>query len=98
MTGTTRSSADLDPRRRRILFRAWHRGTREADLILGQFADSEIGAMDEAALDRLEALMEEADADIVKWVTGEQPVPERHDNDIFAHILRERARLRPSQD
>src|SRR5690606_39649277 len=41
MTGTTRTSAELDPRRRRILFRAWHRGIREMDLIFGQFADNE---------------------------------------------------------
>ena len=38
MTGSRRSSADLDPRRRKILFRAWHRGIREMDLLMGQFA------------------------------------------------------------
>jgi antitoxin CptB len=43
MTGTTRSSADLDPRRRRILVRAWRRGIREMDLVIGGFADAEIG-------------------------------------------------------
>ena len=45
MTGTTRSSADLDPRRRKALFRSWHRGTREMDLILGGFADDRIGEL-----------------------------------------------------
>ena len=39
MTGTPRTSADLDPRRRRLLVRAWRRGIREMDLILGGFAD-----------------------------------------------------------
>ncbi|WP_171524420.1 succinate dehydrogenase assembly factor 2, partial [Acinetobacter baumannii] len=39
-TGTTRASADLDPRRRKILFRSWHRGTREMDLIMGRYADA----------------------------------------------------------
>ena len=42
MSGSTRSSADLDVRRRRNLFRAWHRGIREMDLIMGRFADAEI--------------------------------------------------------
>ena len=42
MTGTTRSSNGLDDRRKRLLFRCWHRGTREMDLILGRFADAEI--------------------------------------------------------
>ena len=40
MTGTTRSSAGLDERRRRLLYRSWHRGTREMDLIMGRFADA----------------------------------------------------------
>lgn len=47
MSGTTRTSADLDPRRRRTLFRAWHRGIREMDLIMGRFADAEIGDLSE---------------------------------------------------
>ena len=45
MSGSTRTSADLDVRRRRILFRAWHRGMREMDLIMGRFADAEIGTL-----------------------------------------------------
>lgn len=87
MTGTTRSSADLDPRRRRILFRSWHRGTREADLILGSFADAQIDKLSDAELDIYESLMDEADADIMNWVTGVAPVPERHDTSVFAMIM-----------
>ncbi len=58
MTGTTVSTADLDPRRRRILFRAWHRGTREMDLLMGTFTDSEIRTMSEDDLGVLELLCE----------------------------------------
>ena len=47
-------------RRRRIAFRAWHRGTREMDLIMGRYADAHVADFDDPALDRLEALMEEA--------------------------------------
>ncbi len=43
MTGTTRTSEGLDARRRKLLFRSWHRGTREMDLIMGRFADVHIG-------------------------------------------------------
>ena len=46
MTGTTRSSEGLDPRRRKLLFRSWHRGIREMDLILGGFADAENPRLD----------------------------------------------------
>jgi len=86
MTGTTRTSAELDPRRRRILFRAWHRGIREMDLILGQFADANIDRLDEEELDILEALMAIDDRDLVQWVTGELPVPEEFNTDIFRRL------------
>ena len=55
MTGTTRTSEGLDERRRRLLYRAWHRGMREMDLIMGRFADAEIGDMSEADLDDVRA-------------------------------------------
>jgi antitoxin CptB len=86
MTGTTISSSDLDIRRRKALYRSWHRGMREVDLILGSFADGEIARLDDAELDLLEALMDEADGDILKWVTGEQAVPARHDTAVFARV------------
>lgn len=87
MTGSERSSADLDYRRRKVLYRSWHRGMREVDLILGSFADGEIASLSDEELAVYEALMAEPDADILKWVTGEQSVPERHDTPVFAKIL-----------
>ena len=83
MTGTTRSSADLDPRRRRILVRAWRRGIREMDLVIGGFADAEIADLSIAELDQLELLMAEEDADIFRWVTGEAETPERFRTAVF---------------
>ncbi|WP_417411636.1 succinate dehydrogenase assembly factor 2 [Hoeflea sp.] len=83
MTGTTRSSADLDPRRRRILVRAWRRGIREMDLVIGGFADAEIATLSEIELDALELLMAEEDADIFRWVTGEAETPERFRTALF---------------
>ena len=87
MTGSARSSADLDYRRRKVLYRSWHRGMREVDLILGSFADNEIARLSDEELGVYEELMAEADADILKWVTGEQSVPARHDTAVFARIL-----------
>ncbi len=86
MSGSTRSSADLDPRRRKILFRAWHRGMREMDLIMGRFADAEIGAMSDAELDEFERLIEVLDRDLLSWVTGEAPVPENYDTELFRKL------------
>jgi antitoxin CptB len=86
MTGTTRSSADLDPRRRRILVRAWRRGIREMDLVIGGFADAEIGQLDNTELDQLEELMAQDDADILKWVTGEAEIPTQFRTAVFERL------------
>ena len=83
MSGSTRSSADLDVRRRRNLFRAWHRGIREMDLIMGRFADAEIGTLSEDDLDEFERLIEVPDRDLYRWITGEDEVPANYDTPLF---------------
>jgi antitoxin CptB len=95
MTGTTRSSAEIDPRRKRILFRCWHRGIREMDLVLGAFADAEIATLSEAELDELERIMAEEDNDLVKWVTGERPVPDAFRDGLFTRIAAYRPDFSP---
>lgn len=86
MPGTTRTSADLDPRRRKLLFRAWHRGMREMDLIMGRFADAQIGTLTDAELDEFERLIEVLDRDLLSWVTGEVGVPENYDTELFRRL------------
>ncbi len=66
-----------DPRLRRIHYRAWHRGTREADMLVGGFFDRCHAAWSEAELDWFEALLEEQDVDIMAWAIGTAPAPER---------------------
>jgi antitoxin CptB len=70
MTGTTRSSGGLDDRRKRLLFRCWHRGTREMDLILGRFADSAIASLTDDEVAQLERLIEVPDPDLYAALTG----------------------------
>ena len=86
MSGTTHTSADLDPRRRRILFRAWHRGIREMDLIMGRFADAAIDTMSDAELDDFERLIEVPDRDLFRWITGEDATPSNYDTAIFRRV------------
>ena len=70
-------------RRRRLHFRSWHRGTREADLILGRFADAHLADFTAEQLDRYGALLEKSDPDIYDWLTGHVPVPAAVDTDVF---------------
>ncbi len=86
MTGTRRTSADLDPRRRKILFRSWHRGMREMDLLMGQFADAAIDGLTDAELDVFEQLIEVPDRDLLAWLTGERATPSNYDTPVFRRL------------
>jgi antitoxin CptB len=68
---------------RRLRYRSWHRGTREADLILGRFADAHLANFTAEQLDRYGALLENSDPDIYDWLTGRAPVPAAVDTDVF---------------
>ncbi len=76
-----------DIRRKRLLFRCWHRGTQESDLILGSFAET-LADLDSSQLDRFEALLECADPDLFDWVLGGFAPPPEHDHDVM-RLLRE---------
>jgi antitoxin CptB len=75
MPRDTMADETLSPRRRRLLFRAWHRGTKEADLLIGGFVRRRIAAFSEAELDDLEAVLELPDVDLADWLSGRRPVP-----------------------
>jgi antitoxin CptB len=76
----------LDERRRRLLFRSWHRGTREADLIMGRFADVYIGALTNAELDEYERLLDLLETDLLAWLTGTDAVPTEHNTAMFRRV------------
>ena len=86
MTGSTRSSDGLDDRRKRLLFRCWHRGTREMDLILGRFADAEIATLGDGELAQLEHLIELPDPDLYAALTGDKPLPPEFASALFDRI------------
>jgi antitoxin CptB len=86
MTGTSRSSDGLDARRRKLLYRAWHRGMRETDLIMGRFADASIEQLAAAELVEFEQLMEVPDRELLAWITGEADVPPNYDTALFRRL------------
>ena len=86
MTGSTRSSDGLDDRRKRLLFRCWHRGTREMDLILGRFADAEIASLGDDELAQFERLIELPDPDLYAALTDDTPLPPEFASGLFDRI------------
>jgi antitoxin CptB len=68
--------ATLDVRRRRLLFRATHRGTHETDILVGGFVAARIDTLTPAEMDALEQVMELPDTDLADWLTGRLPVPD----------------------
>lgn len=66
---------ELDARRKRLIFRSDHRGTKEMDLLLGSFARRNIATLDDALVDRFEELLELSDPDLYNWITGQEPTP-----------------------
>ena len=78
-----------DQRIKRILYRTWYRGCKETDNILGSFARAFAPQMTDADMDQLEAILEEQDADLFHWLTGQKPLPERYKgNAVMEKLMR----------
>jgi antitoxin CptB len=77
----------LDTRRKRLLFRSWHRGTKEADLLLGSFAEQHLAGFSPAQLDHYEALLELNDADLFDWIAGRADPPAARDSDVLRQLM-----------
>ncbi len=86
MSAVQANASELALRQRRILFRSWHRGTREVDLVLGRFAEAEVANLCESELDDYERLLEAADLDIFAWITGEAMPPAAYDTPVLHKI------------
>jgi antitoxin CptB len=86
LSGTTLSSEGLDPRRRRLKFRLWHRGIREMDLVLGGFADAELAGLSEAGLTEVEGWLEVPDQQMFAWVNGAETPPLEVDTPLFRKL------------
>jgi antitoxin CptB len=86
----------VEIRRKRLLFRSWHRGTREADLLLGPFADRHLAEMTPGELDQFEALLEERDDDLYDWISGRAPPPTHRDGGVLRRLQDFRFHPRPT--
>lgn len=77
----------LETARKRLMFRSWHRGTREMDLLLGRFAERNLPAFSRGQLERFEALLEYPDSDIYDWMNGRKAPPVELDHDVMKLLV-----------
>ena len=80
---------ELDPRRRRLVFRAQHRGTKETDILIGGFVARHIGSLTNAEVTALEEILELWDVDLADWLSGRRPIPPEHDHPLLRRIMAE---------
>lgn len=83
------SDETLPPRRRRLMFRAWHRGTKEADLLIGGFVRRGIAGFSDSELDELEAVLELPDVDLADWLSGRREIPAEVDSPMLTRMANE---------
>jgi antitoxin CptB len=79
---------DLAIRIKRLKYRSWHRGTKELDLVIGNFADKNLEKMTTAEIDQFEAIIEEDEFDIYNWLTRKDPIPVEHQNAVMDRLLK----------
>ncbi|MGE4063648.1 MAG: succinate dehydrogenase assembly factor 2 [Rhodospirillaceae bacterium] len=77
----------IDLRRKRLLYRATHRGTKEADVIIGGYFHERAAGLPETKLEEAEEFLEVSDLDLMDWLSGRKPIPERWKNTILDDIL-----------
>lgn len=84
---TTITSDGLEPRRKKALYQAWHRGTKEMDILLGEFADARIAILSDAELTDFERILVEKDQDLFSWIVGSELTPVDKQSAVFSQIV-----------
>lgn len=79
---------NISIKRKQLIFRSWHRGTREIDLLLGRFADAHVTGFDAGQLVLYDRLLNNSDPDLFNWVTGAEPVPPSEDTSVLRLLLK----------
>ncbi len=85
----------MDAHRRKLAFRAWRRGFREMDLIVGSFADAHLESFDAQQLDEFERLLAIPDWEVFAWLVGQKPVPDNHRGPVLDQLIAFRYEAQP---
>lgn len=83
----TDSAPPEDIRRKRIRMRAWRRGMREMDILMGSFVDARLAALAGPDLDEMERLLDLPDDALYRWLSGAEPAPQSHDTALLRQII-----------
>ncbi|MFN7180037.1 succinate dehydrogenase assembly factor 2 [Hyphomonas sp.] len=76
-----------ETRQKKLQFRAWRRGFRELDLLMGSFADKHLGGYDSEGLDEFERLLDIPDWEMFAWLVGQEAVPEIHKGPVLDQLI-----------
>jgi antitoxin CptB len=79
--------ADIETRRKRLLYRSIYRGNKENDILLGQFARAHIASFGSSELDQYERLLDTGDNDIFDWVSSKAEVPAEADTPVLRKLM-----------
>ncbi len=83
----------LNTRRKRLWFRSSHMGMHENDIIVGSFVEANIETLSDEQVERLEALIEQNDIDLLNWIIGRSEPPEEFDNDMLKLLQKHKLTL-----
>lgn len=78
-----------DTKIKQLRYRAWRRGFREHDFLMGTYADTKLAEQDDSDVAAFEALLDQADWDVYYWIVGQKPVPERFVSPVMADLQRQ---------
>lgn len=81
------NKAIMEDTRKKLIYRSWHRGTKEMDLIMGHFADQFIPTCSNSDLVAYEELLIENDPDLYNWISGREDVPARLNNPVLDRLI-----------
>ena len=81
------SLAEIENTRKRLIFRSWHRGTKEMDLMMGRFADAHVPTFTEEDLNQYEEILSYSDPDLYNWISGREETPANLVSPVMEKLL-----------
>lgn len=80
-------TVELDERRRKLKFRAWRRGFREMDLLMGSFADAHLERLSDDELSEFERLLSTPDWEVYAWLIGQKTIPANYESALLTQMI-----------